>query len=92
MVNKSDLTIGKKIWGVSPACGIYDGMGIFEFEVKEFTDNCVNCGMPLSYCFLNEEDAKSFAKQEDEKAYAAFDDYYNEVKKCKKHLTEFINL
>lgn len=83
MVNKSDLTIGKKIWIASPTCGICDGMVAFEIEVRTFSDNSVNYGIPFSYCFLNKDDAKAFVEQEDEKGYAAFDIYYKEVQRVK---------
>ena len=83
MITKNDIKIGDKVFAVRPSLNtIVDGMFVYVVKVRFLNDVCIN-NIPFEYCFLDEDDAREFCKQENKKAYGAYDDYFDTCKKYK---------
>lgn len=84
MITKNDIKLGDKVFVVKPSINpIIDGMFVYTEEVRLLNDVCINKRTPFEYCFLDEGDAREFCKQENKKAYKAYDDFFDTCEKYK---------
>lgn len=84
MITKNDIKLGDKVFVVKPSINpIIEGMFVYTEGVHLLNDVCINNRTPFEYCFLDEGDAREFCKQENKKAYKAYDDFFDTCEKYK---------
>lgn len=95
MITQEELFKQDKIFLVCPSKDpFFDGMCTYEV-IPESVDKYTINGEPKEYYFTDREKAKEFQRQENKKAYDAYDDYFklrNKYKEYEKALYEFYYL